>query len=108
MKHEKFKVFSTREQADDFLADGEINAKSISFMTHDDAQFLVIGYTESKKTHHYRLEEEIIENFHMIGLEGAMKEAEKLAEKHNGVICQDMHIEDGSLAIMFLVATEHK
>ncbi len=108
MKHEKFRVFSSREQADHFLADGEINAKSISFMTHDDVQFLVVGYTDSRKTHHYRLEEDIIEDIHMMGLETAMKVAEKLAEKHDGVICQDMHIEQGSLAIMFLVATEHK
>jgi len=109
MKHEKFKAFPSEDEADAFLTSGDINAKSISYIDTDGLQSLVIGYTESKKTHHYKIEAEVIDNVLFKGLANAMKEVEELAEKHGGVICQDMYIsQENSLIVLFLVATEHE
>ena len=106
MKHEKFKAFATEDEANVFLASGDINAKSISYIDHEGIEGLVIGYTESKKTHHYRTEVESVDDVFFLGMEKAMEKVEELAEKHGGVICQDMYIHETVLIVLFLVATE--
>lgn len=107
MKHEKFKAFPSQEEADEFLSGGEINAKSISYIEEEGVECLVIGYTESKKTHHYRIEVEALPNVLFEGMHKTLEKVEELAEKHGGVICQDMYIHETSLIILFLVAAEH-
>lgn len=108
MKHEKFRAFANESDAEEFLANSEINAKSISYIEHPGVEGLIIGYTDSKKTHHYSIEVEAINNVLFLGMDRAMVLVEELAEKHGGVICQDMYIQDTTLIVLFLVAVEHE
>lgn len=119
-KHEKFEVCIGIEAANEFLDKSHIHPKSLSVdekYEYDDKEgkgtfekYFFIGYTESKKEHHFKIEQfEVSKQVGFVdGLNGGMQLIEKQAAKYDGVVCQDISFDDGGLIVFFLVAEKQK
>lgn len=107
MKHEKFKVFTSEDETNEFLKESHIVPKSISVIDDENVAAIVIGYVEDKKKKHsYEIGAQMIEQVYFIGLEKAMEQVEKSAEELGGVVCQDVRIFEGDLIVTFLIEEE--
>lgn len=103
MKHEKFEVFTNLKDMNEYLGETLIHPKSISVSNDHDRQYFFIGYSETKKEHHYQVEKFELK-ISEINLLAILHLVEDEAKKHGGVICQDIALHDGHLVVHFLTA----
>ena len=96
MKHENFKSFKDAGALSAFINAGHITAKSISISKG----ITVIGFSNSKAEHHYKIVEENFTPSDNLEEIDALLEA--AAAKHSGVVCQHVDLED--CVVTFLVA----
>lgn len=116
MKHEQFKVFSIdfekplTKEVKEFLAHTTIQPKSISIADSGhlrlpgNESFIVIGYTEGKREHDYKLSVHNLEDSYTLASEATLEnELNSIASEEKGVICQDVHFDrNGKLRVIFL------